>query len=166
MKLVNEHNPILRTVCPPHLFQDPLEERQQIVAAMLDTMVANNGIGLAAPQVALSTRLFVMASTQYGNIACYNPEVLDAALEIENSIEGCLSFPDLQLSVKRPKGVTGKFQDIEGNWVTLPLEGIDARCFQHELDHLNGIVFTTKVGSTTLQLARQRQSKLKRTKRK
>lgn len=166
MKLVDESNATLRIVCSAHLFQDTVEERRSLVEAMFETMFTNNGIGLAAPQVANSTRLFVMASTQYGKIACYNPEILDAAIEIENSIEGCLSFPDLQLSVKRPKTITGKFQDVDGNWVTHTFEGIDARCFQHELDHLNGVVFTTKVGPTTLQLARQRQSKLKRTKRK
>jgi peptide deformylase len=166
MKLVDEHNPILRRKCPSHLFEDSLEERQSLVSTMLDTMKKNNGIGLAAPQVAISTRLFVMASTQYGNIACFNPEIYDAEIEIENGIEGCLSFPDLQLSVKRLKTITGVFQDVDGNKVSLILEDIDARCFQHELDHLNGIVFTTKVGATTLQLARQRQSKLKRTKRK
>jgi peptide deformylase len=166
MKLVDENNPILRKKCPRHLFEETLDERQTLVSALLDTMTKNHGIGLAAPQVAISTRLFVMASTQYGNIACFNPEIVDAQQEIENSIEGCLSFPDLQLTVKRPKGITGKFQDVTGELVTLTLEGIDARCFQHELDHLNGIVFTTKVGPTTLQIARQRQSKLKRTKRK
>jgi len=166
MKLVDENNPVLRRVCSPYLFNDTLEERQALVDAMLDTMTSNNGIGLAAPQIAICTRLFVMASTQYGKVACFNPEIIDISLEIENIVEGCLSFPELQLSVKRPKTVTGKFQDVTGNWVILKLEGIDARCFQHELDHLNGIVFTTKVGPTTLHLARQRQSKSKRTKRK
>jgi peptide deformylase len=72
----------------------------------------------------------------------------------------------LQLSIKRAILITGKFQDVTGKEVELTFEGIDARCFLHELDHLDGVVFTTKVGPTTLQLARQRQSKQKRTKRK
>jgi peptide deformylase len=167
MNLVDEYDPVLRLRSPEFSFQDSLpEERQRLVDDMFETMFANNGIGLAAPQVGISTRLFVMASTQYGNIVCYNPEVKVASDELANGVEGCLSFPDLQLSIKRAILITGKFQDVTGKEVELTFEGIDARCFLHELDHLDGVVFTTKVGPTTLQLARQRQSKQKRTKHK
>jgi peptide deformylase len=158
MNLVDEYDPVLRLRSPEFSFQGSLpEERQRLVDDMFETMFANNGIGLAAPQVGISTRLFVMASTQYGNIVCYNPEVKVASDELANGVEGCLSFPDLQLSIKRAILITGKFQDVTGKEVELTFE---------ELDHLDGVVFTTKVGPTTLQLARQRQSKQKRTKRK
>jgi peptide deformylase len=166
MKLVDELNPTLRKRTPAFSFQDSLlADRQKLVEEMFEIMTANNGIGLAAPQVGISARFFVMASTQYGNLVCYNPEIAEQSEELAGGIEGCLSFPDLQLPVKRATVITGKFEDINGNVVSMKFEGIDARCFLHELDHLDGIVFTTKVGPATLQIARQRQSKLKRTKR-
>lgn len=165
LSLVNENDPVLKQVTPEYQFTNTLEERQAIEEAMFSTMLANNGIGLASPQVGLPNRMFVMTMTDGTKLACYNPEVVENSEEISTSVEGCLSFPLLYLSVKRPETITGKFQNTTGTNVVQSFNGIDARCFLHELEHLNGIVFTTKVGAASLQIAKQRQSKLKRTKR-
>lgn len=159
---VSSTDPILLKVTPEYVFDDDLAKRKQIEELMFSIMFANNGIGLAAPQVGLSERFFIMQKSDGDQIACYNPEVLEFSDEIEAESEGCLSFPLLYLTVKRPVTITGKFQNTTGDVIVQSLSGIDARCFLHELDHLNGIVFTSKVGSASLQIAKQRQSKLAR----
>jgi peptide deformylase len=162
LKLVSEYDPILKTKCPEYDFSDSLEERQSLVDAMFVAMEANNGIGLASPQIGKSLRMFVMLRQDGTKVACYNPEIIETSDEIISEPEGCLSFPLLYLGVKRPKTITGKYQTITGETVVELFQDIDARCFSHELEHLEGIVFTTKVGPTSLQVARQRQSKLMR----
>jgi peptide deformylase len=159
---VSSTDPILLKVTPEYVFDEDSAKRNQIEELMFAIMFANNGIGLAAPQVGLSQRFFIMQTQAGEQLACYNPEILDFSEEVEAESEGCLSFPLLYLTVKRPMQITGKFQNTTGETVVQSLSGIDARCFLHELDHLNGIVFTSKVGSASLQIAKQRQSKLAR----
>lgn len=159
---VSSTDPILLKVTLEYIFDDDLAKRLQIEELMFAIMSANNGIGLAAPQVGLSQRFFIMQKQDGERISCYNPEVIEFSDEVEAESEGCLSFPLLYLTVKRPIAITGKYQNTNGETVVQSLSGIDARCFLHELDHLNGIVFTSKVGSASLQIAKQRQSKLAR----
>jgi peptide deformylase len=165
LKLVDENQAVLKQKTTPYLFEDSETERRDLESQMIGTMLANNGIGLAAPQVGLRKRFFVMQKQDGTFITCYNPEIISISEEIESDTEGCLSFPLLYLKVTRPLQITGKYQNTTGNIVVELFKGIDARCFMHELEHLDGVVFTSKVGAASLQIARQRQSKLKRTKR-
>ena len=77
----------------------------------------------------------------------------------EEQEEGCLSFPDLWLKVKRPKSITAEYFDRNGNKCIIELTGIDAKCFQHELDHLDGVCFTSKISPLKLALAIKKQRK-------
>ena len=96
-------------------------------------------MGLAAPQVGLSKRLFVMDVG--GQIrTCFNPEIVWASPEQTEMVEGCLSFAGRSCIISRPVAISVRYQNYRGDWYTERLDGLMARCFQHELDHLDGIV--------------------------
>ena len=129
-------------------------------------MLENKGIGLAANQIGLNKRVFVMGSENIEGFpkpfAVFNPMIVKCSSDTTIDQEGCLSFPDLWLDVKRPHQIEASYLDKTGKECIITLNGIDARCFLHELDHLDGITFTTKVSSMKLMLARKKQSKHKR----
>jgi peptide deformylase len=105
---------------------------------MLAFMRQEKGIGLAAPQIGRSTRVFVMEV--YGRVrCCFNPEILSSSDILSDFDEGCLSFPGGSCTIKRPDAVKVRYQDAHGSCIEEELQGLAARCFQHELDHLNGI---------------------------
>jgi peptide deformylase len=124
---------------------------------MCDFMIANHGIGLAANQIGLAKRVFVIGSRNIDGFpepfAVFNPQVLRVSEEQELMKEGCLSYPDLWLSIKRPAVIEVEYQDSKGNTHEVAMSGLIARCFQHELDHLNGVCFVDIVSPMKLQLA-------------
>jgi len=105
---------------------------------MFSFMRKNNGIGLAAPQVGMSKRLFVMEVDAVQR-ACFNPEITASSADLTEYTEGCLSFPKDECIIKRPSAVSVRYQNVQGIWIQEQLDGQAARCFQHELDHLDGI---------------------------
>ena len=106
---------------------------------MLEFMRAKKGIGLAAPQIGLSRRLFVMDVAGQAR-ACFNPEIVSASPEQTEMAEGCLSFAGKSCIIKRASEISVRYQNYRGDWYTERMDGLMARCFQHELDHLDGIV--------------------------
>jgi peptide deformylase len=124
---------------------------------MIDFMLTNNGIGLAANQIGFNKRVFVIGSNKIkgfpGPFAVFNPKIIEASEEMDLHQEGCLSYPGLWLSVKRPAVIKVEYQDSQGNFVESAMSGLIARCFQHELDHLDGICFVDKVSKLKLSLA-------------
>lgn len=115
---------------------------RQALDDMLETMYEDNGVGLAATQVKLDHRMFVMdcSDTRDQPVFFINPEIIESEGEIESE-EGCLSFPGVYAAVTRHRKVTIKAQDKEGKEFTETYVGLEGRCFQHELDHLNGKIF-------------------------
>ena len=115
---------------------------------MTETLVHANGVGLAAPQVGVLRRAVIVLETNVPEgeepyfIELLNPEIVSAEGEQCGS-EGCLSVPDQYGLVKRPQKVRVRAQDRNGNWFEAEGEGLTARCFCHEIDHLNGILFTS-----------------------
>jgi peptide deformylase len=118
-------------------FQYP-EQNRLLAQQMRSFMIQKNGIGLAAPQIGISSRVFVM-ETQGWQRACFNPEITNASENMIEFDEGCLSFPGEHCIIIRPDWIDVRYQDWEGNWHSERFSGILARCFQHELDHLDGI---------------------------
>jgi len=110
-----------------------------LCTSMLKFMRLNNGIGLAAPQIGISKRVFVM-DIHGRERACFNPEITFRSDVLSEFPEGCLSFPGEECTIKRPDTISVRYQDYQGNWIEDDMVGLEARCFQHELDHLNGIV--------------------------
>jgi peptide deformylase len=159
--LVNETDPVLSTAASAWDWEQD-GEVADLARSMLKTMFECQGIGLAAPQIGVSKRLFVMGTPAQSYI-CVNPKILSGHGDVKDQ-EGCLSFPGLWLHVNRYETVTVEYQDILGKLHHSEFSGLMARVFQHEYDHLDGVCFVNKVGRLSLKMAQQRRSKnLKRT---
>jgi len=124
---------------------------------MIDFMIDHHGIGLAANQIGLTKRVFVMGSYNIPEFpvpfALFNPKITEASDEIILDQEGCLSYPGLFLTIKRPNWIIVEYQNSNGDTIEAKFDGYLAKCFQHELDHLNGVCFVDKISSMKLQLA-------------
>lgn len=143
LELIPDDDPRLREKCDIiNIYNEP--DLRAVIEEMFQLMLKNNGMGLAAPQVGIKKRFFIMF---YDNkmYVCINPSIKKYGRETETSTEGCLSFPNLTLNIERPTMVKVAYQDIRGQRVEKKFTGVLARCFLHEYDHLNGIVFTEKL---------------------
>ena len=118
-------------------FRYPVQN-QQLAIQMHQFMKKEHGIGLAAPQIGISKKAFVM-SIEGLDRNCFNPEILERSAEWQDWDEGCLSFPGDRCIIKRPSWISVRYQNADGAWQQELLTGLAARCFQHELDHLDGI---------------------------
>jgi len=135
MKLTNK---VLYRPAKPFVDFDHPAQNSFLANQMFSLMKKNNGIGLAAPQIGISRRLFVMEIDQTQR-ACFNPEITSSSADLTEYTEGCLSFPKDECKIKRPSVVAVRYQNVQGIWIEEQLQGLEARCFQHELDHLDGI---------------------------
>jgi peptide deformylase len=162
MKLIKHPDPVLKQSATPWQFQvaDDCEQASKIEQEMISLMKAANGIGLAAQQVGLLKRVFVMRTQDGREFGVFNPTVLEVNNEKELGEEGCLSFPDLWLKVERSKSLIAKYLDNTGQERIIQLTGLDARCFLHELDHLDGVCFTDGLSPLKLSMAIKKQRKL------
>ena len=145
-KILTDENPALKKVCRPvTAFNDRLAT---LIDDMKETVVHANGVGLAAPQVGVLRRAVLVIETNVPEgedeqlIELINPEIVESSGE-QYGAEGCLSFPDEYGLVRRPMDVTVRAQDRNGEFFTVSGTGLTARCFCHEIDHLDGVVFTT-----------------------
>jgi peptide deformylase len=159
LPLLSELHPMLKMALEEYKTPLPNTPMDTLIARMKMTMKLYGGIGLSANQVGVMHRMFVMGTDDFF-VACINPKVIEQSKETEVSIEGCLSFPGLQLKVERPKWVIAEYTDAEGQVQQTKFEGITARCYLHELDHMNGICYTSHVKPVALQMARQKAEKL------
>ena len=159
LKLHTEDDPILKQPAERWDFENHVNAAV-VEREMIETMRAHNGIGLAANQVGLLRQVFVMKLQDGREIGFFNPAILLGDNDFINGEEGCLSFPNLWLKVERHNKITAMYLDNTGKRCIIELEGIDARCFQHELDHLGGVTFTEHVSNLKLQMARKKQRKL------
>jgi len=132
---------------------------QQRENEMLELMHDRMGVGLAANQIGQPYRMFVMHHSHLKDIGVYNPVVLETEGE-EIIEEGCLTWPLLYFKVKRAKRIKVRFTKTDGiTDVETWMDGIDARCFLHELDHLNGIVYLDHAGDLKLKRAKEKRDK-------
>lgn len=157
MKLVKESDTVLRKVCEHWDFTvdgDPMT----VVEEMTKVMFTEGGVGLSAPQIGINKRIFIMGNQDL-LVACINPEIISSEGNIKE-LEGCLSFPNLWLHVNRAKKILVKYYQVDNTVKEAELSGLMGRVYQHELDHLNGICFDTRVGKVSLQLAQKRRRKL------
>jgi peptide deformylase len=114
----------------------------------INLMINNGGIGMAANQIGITQRFFAIGHSSFDEFKkpaiLYNATIIKASKEVEIDEEGCLSFLGLVYNVYRPKEVEVEWQNMKGEIMRAKLAGYEARCFQHELDHLNGITFNLK----------------------
>ena len=140
LNIVKEGDPTLRKVCRPVTEITP--RIIQLLDDMQETLIDSNGAGLAAPQVGILRRIAVV-DMEDGIVELINPEIIATEGEQEE-LEGCLSVPDVWGITDRPQKVTVKALNRFGEEFTVTGEDLDARCFCHELDHLDGHLFTDK----------------------
>lgn len=143
LKIVTHPNAILEKKCEEvTVFDDKLAK---LLDNMYDTMVNADGVGLAAPQVGVAKRIAIVEiDPEEGTLEMINPEIIESKGS-EVGVEGCLSFPGLYGEVERAYSVAIQAQDRDGKVFILQAEDFHARAIQHEIDHLDGILFTSKV---------------------
>lgn len=130
---------------------------------MIKIMKESEGVGLAANQVGLDKRIFVMQCIQEKEPYIFiNPEIIEESEELTPYQEGCLSFPSLYIELDRSKSVKLKWINIKGEEKIEEFTGLEAVCVQHELDHLNGIVFVNKLKPTKKQIVLNKYMKMKK----
>jgi peptide deformylase len=155
MQLIKHPNPILKQQATHWDFEkDP--GAAELEVSMVQLMIESNGIGLAANQVGLLKRVFAIHLKDQVPFCMFNPYILYGDNDLVDGEEGCLSFPDLFLKVPRHKNITVGYVDRQGNKRIIELTGIDSRCFQHELDHLDGVCFTDLISPLKLAMAKKK----------
>ena len=166
-ELIEEASQVLRTPPPEFDFENPPEDPAEIAKNMAEAMDKFGGLGLSANQVGLPYRMFVMRTMHEGDteskvLPYFNPKLTRVSQETDLMKEGCLSFPDLFLMIKRSKTIEFTYQDETGEEKSAVLEGIGARCVQHEIDHLNGILFLQRASRLKLERAMKARKKEKK----
>jgi peptide deformylase len=147
-------------------FSHPVMDPVLMEKEMVELMITNRGIGLSANQVGIRARVITIfpkdLSLEMGPFAMFNPVLRAASNEQIESIEGCLSFPKILIPVKRPKTIMAEYLDNQGNSCVISLTDIDAKCFLHELDHLDGICFIDRVSKLKQDLTMRKFNKLRK----
>ena len=163
LRVVAYPDPILKKKCQSVVeFDGAL---QTLLDNMLETMYADNGMGLAANQVAVSKRIFIMdeSPSQPNPIFFINPEIVFQSEELIEESEGCLSFPGITVSIKRPQKVVVKALDREGREFLCERENYSARCLLHEYDHLEGITFFDRLSALKRKMYEKKLLKYRQT---
>lgn len=156
-KLVDFYDSILRKPTIPWDLSDK-DKTVQLTFGLIDVLEEHSGLGLSANQVGLPWRvcIFNMGSEIW---SMFNPEIIERSLVPSQYQEGCLSYPGLYLKLNRAEWVKVKFQDMDGNWIEQRFDGLTAVCIQHEIDHLDGIVYTDKISPIKLDQAKRKVKK-------
>ena len=159
LPLYDENHPMLRMPIPEYKGALPSPVMTNLIKRLKLTMKLYGGIGLSANQCGIFERVFIIGTDEF-QLACINPKLIGTSAGMIKADEGCLSFPGLYIKIDRPNSIQVEFTDENGQVQQTMLEGLSARCFLHELDHMNGKKFIEYVGPVALQMARKKQDKL------
>lgn len=138
------------------------EELTTWITDLIDTVRAYNAEGLAAPQIGINKRLFVIRENDTDYTVCINPRISAVSTELTDSTEGCLSFPGVNETLKRFNSIHVEYYDSNGSLQIRELVGLPAVAFQHELDHLNKVLFIEHMGALQKRLALKKLEKVKK----
>ena len=159
--LLPEDHPVLHKEPLTWIFDPPQADPKLMYDIMLENMVYHHGLGLSANQIGMPVKVFTMRIDESDHaIVCFNPEILEESDEMIMMTEGCLSFPSLYLKKRRPKELTAKYQNVDGDFIDAHFEGLAARVFHHEMDHMVGKTFLDGISKILLQSARKKQKTL------
>ena len=155
LKIVKFPDPILRQRMPEFDFNNPIMDPIELEKSMLTTMLDYDGIGLAANQAGIATRVFVMGHRDNPDAAqaFFNPEIIGNTTDIADMEEGCLSFPGIYVNIKRPTKIKARWQNSQGEFEEGEFDGYNCKCFLHEYDHLEGITFQDRVSALKWAMA-------------
>ena len=147
LKIYSDAFGMLKEVMPEYTDKLPNNNMERFSKQMHLTRKMYNGIGLAANQCGIRARVFVIGTGDRDDfkITCINPRVVKQSDNIVRDKEGCLSYPALHVTIGRPDNIDVEFTNEKGELVNMNLTGVTARCFLHELDHLNGVLFVDRV---------------------
>lgn len=162
MNLVYYPDPILDKKLTDVDIKNPGFDPKELKDQMTEVMLSNNGIGLTASQVGLDYNLFVMGDKPDNTTIHINPTVLQYTEETVLELEGCLSFPNMFVKVKRPKEILAEFYDVNLEKQVVKITGYSARCYLHELDHCLGITFKDRVSKLKWDMAKKKARKLEK----
>ena len=163
LKIVKYPDPVLQQ--PGEPVTEFNDELRKFVADMFETMYASQGIGLAAQQVGVAKRITVidlsMGKNPKEKLVLINPEIISSEGKLYEE-EGCLSFPEIREKVQRAAKVRIRAQDAHGKWFEMDGEELMSRCMQHEIDHLDGMLFIFRMSALKRDLALRKIKKMQR----
>ena len=159
LPLYDENHPMLRVAIPEYKGGLPSHNMNTLIKRLKLTMKLYGGVGLSANQCGVFERVFVIGHEDF-QIACINPKVIGVSADLLKENEGCLSYPGLYLKIERPKTIQVEFTAENGEIKQMELDGLTARCFLHELDHMNGIVYTQRAKPLALQSGLKKRDKI------
>ena len=162
MKLLHYPNEFLNKKLDDVDLENPGFDPKELKKEMVDFMLLNNGIGLSANQIGLDAKVFVMGDKVENSTICINPTVLQYTSDTQNDYEGCLSFPNIYMRIKRPKEILAEFYDENLEKQTVKITDYSAKCYLHELDHLLGITFKDRVSKLKWDMAVKKARKLEK----
>ena len=160
LELVDEKDPILYSPIPATDFSEI--DLDKVVEDLFDTMHYHKGVGISANQVGLNYRLFVIQIPSQPEMVFMNPTITETSGAPYFAYEGCLSFPNLAVKVKRPSSIRMRMSNVHGESGAHAFDGVAARVIQHEYDHLEGVDFLSRANRFHLEQARNRRKKLNR----
>ena len=161
--LLHESDPILQTEPASWIFDPPQADAEKMHRVMIENMAFHHGLGLSANQIGMPVKVFAMRVDDSDHaIVCFNPEIIKESDGTVMMKEGCLSFPSLYLNISRPIEIEAQYQNADGDMINVHFEGLAARIFHHEMDHIKGETFINNVSKVILQSARRKQKKLLR----
>ena len=155
LNLVEPENEVMHKAPQPFNFEADGNSAQNIANVLFERMKQLGGVGLSANQVGLDMRVFVMGLGET-KIAVFNPIIIKYSNTEELFNEGCLSYPGIMLAINRPTKITATYQDETGKFIEQEFNGLTARIFQHEYDHMNGTDFTGRVSKFKLDYAKKK----------
>lgn len=155
LNLVEPTAEVMNRTPAPYDFETEGESAHSVSNVLFERMKQLGGVGLSANQVGLDMRVFVMGLGET-KIAVFNPEIIEYNTKEELFNEGCLSYPGIMLSIKRPTTVKVRYQNEDGEFVENEFNGLTARVFQHEFDHMNGTDYTHRVSKFKLDFAKKK----------
>lgn len=155
MNLVDQKHPVLRSKADT---VEHVEDVQDLIKNLYDTLEVSHGVGLAAPQIGVAKQVFVIAIDGIKK-TFINPIVLSTSETLEEDIEGCLSLPGLRLKIKRPPSIKAMWVNESGEQEIADLDGLWARCWLHEYDHVNGILIDDRVSKLVLSMSKKKLAK-------
>ena len=151
MDLIKFTDPALRV--EPTAFDFEKEDAKDLVDRLWTKCRDLKGLGLSANQVGIDAKVFVMGSDEENRKNIFNPKIVSSSEETNLAKEGCLSFPGLWLSIKRPASITASYQNVEGEYIVEEFAGLPARIFQHEYDHMLGLNFSDHASEMKMKMA-------------
>ena len=157
--LVPENSHELFEPLPWFDFENPPVNPNTFASSLVETCIKNRGLGLSANQCGFKYRVFVAGAGE-DYVAYFNPKIIKMSTEETIGVEGCLSYPHLFLNVLRPTSVEVEYQDFNGDKHTTRFEGLTARVFLHEYDHMQGVTFTSRTKPLALKSGLDKRKKL------